>query len=145
MKKSILLALTIFALGATACINNLEWVLPRADGTWDVDRFISTTEVEGDTLSQITYDNAGTFLFQKDGTGAVDLEVPGNDYDNQAILWSFDNEEGILTIDFQDGEDPWEFEVIEQDANRIFVRRITENVLLGLETRSIREMDLIRE
>ncbi|MEL7340066.1 MAG: hypothetical protein AAGM67_06230, partial [Bacteroidota bacterium] len=79
------------------------------------------------------------------GTGAVDLDVPGNNYDNQAILWSFDKEEGILTIDFQDGEDPWEFEVIEQESDRIFVRRITENVIVGIETRSIREMDLIRE
>ncbi len=145
MKKSFLLALTIFAIGATACINNLDWVLPRAEGTWDVDRYIATTEIADDTISQITYDNAGTFVFEKDGVGTVDLSVPGNNQSNQAILWSFDKEAGILTIDWQDGGDAWEFEVIEQDLDRLYLRRTTINVILGIENRNIRDMELIRE
>ncbi|MFK7922391.1 MAG: hypothetical protein AB8H47_10570 [Bacteroidia bacterium] len=145
MKNSFLLALTLFAIGATACINNLDWVLPRAEGTWDVDRYIATTEIAGDTISEITYDNAGTFVFQKDGTGTVDLSVPGNNQSNQAILWSFDKEAAILTIDWQDGGDPWEFEVIEQDLERLFLRRTTLNVILGIENRNIRDMELLRE
>ncbi|MEM6346093.1 MAG: hypothetical protein AAF927_19550 [Bacteroidota bacterium] len=145
MKKSFLLALTLFAIGATACINNLDWVLPRAEGTWDVDRYIATTEIDDDTISQFTYDNAGTFVFEKDGTGTVDLSVPGNNQNDQAILWSWDKEAGILEIDWQDGDDPWEFEVIEQDLDRLFLRRTTVNVVLGFENRNIREIDLIRE
>ncbi|MEL7529812.1 MAG: hypothetical protein AAFN10_00815 [Bacteroidota bacterium] len=145
MKKSFLLALTLFAIGATACINNLDWVLPRAEGTWDVDRYIATTEIAGDTVADITYDNAGTFVFEKDGTGTADLSVPGNTQTNQAILWSWDKEAAVLTIDWQDGDDPWEFEVIEQDLERLFLRRTTVNVILGIENRNYREMELLRE
>ncbi len=132
-------------LGASACTGNLNFVLPRQDGTWDVDKYYSVTVIGNDTILNLTYDNAGTFLFEKDGIGTVDLSVPGNSHSNQEILWSFDKDEAVLTIDWQEGNDPWEFEVIESELDFMRLRRTTVQNILGAENTNIREMELRKE
>lgn len=139
------IGLFLIVLSMSSCAGHLDFVLPFQDGTWDVDKYIAITEVGQDTLIELTYDNAGTLVFQKDGTGTADLSVPGNTQNAQAITWSFDKEEALLTIDWQDGEDPWIFEVITSEMKYMQLRRIETATIFGAENRNIREMQLRKE
>lgn len=145
MKFRSILGLFVLMIGASACVGNLDFVLPRQDGTWDVDKYIAVTVVNNDTLFNTTYDNAGTLIFEKDGTGTANLDVPNNRQEDQAITWSFDKDLAILTINWQDGGDPWEFEVIDNELDYLQVRRTTSQTIFGAENINIREMQLRKE
>jgi hypothetical protein len=137
--------LFLIVLGLSSCVGNLDFVLPFQDGTWDVDKYIAVTEVNNDTIANLTYDNVGTILFEKDGTGTADISVPGNTLTDQEITWSFDKDEAVLTIDWQDGDDPWEFDVITSEMRYMQLRRTETKTIFGVPNTNIRELQLRKE
>ncbi|HET6991769.1 MAG TPA: hypothetical protein VFJ43_10615, partial [Bacteroidia bacterium] len=105
MKKSNLLSLTLFILVSsfflTDCSKDkkIERTLYKKEGTWAVTS-VNWEQVQQDTSGQSIYTgttaSAGTFTFDKDGSGSYNFTVNGTNY-SQTFSWSVDNEKISIT------------------------------------------------
>ncbi|MEO0472507.1 MAG: hypothetical protein AAF206_22990 [Bacteroidota bacterium] len=110
MKHLQLLVLAAALTLLTACDLNLDNILPKNTGSWNVSRFESITRIDTSSI-ELAFTDAGTFTFNEDGTGQAVLNIFGMS-DSASIDWNYDEEAETITIDFNDGEGPSTFDVL---------------------------------
>lgn len=91
-------------------------------GEWTIDLYKIYSEVDDEVINDQTAEDAGFFRFMNDGTGVVTIIVPGISLVDNPISWSFDEDNEELTIDYQNGLDPFNYEVSFHSGDRITLR-----------------------
>lgn len=105
MKKLNLLSLTVIVLACSVLLSNcskdkkLERALYKKEGVWNISSvtwqkvIVSTS---GQTIALGTTANAGTFTFEKDGSGSYNFTVDGSTY-SRTFTWTV-NDENISVV-----------------------------------------------
>ena len=132
MKHFKLLSLAAVMTLMTACGLNLDNILPKNTGTWNITRFESITRIDTSSI-ELAFTDAGTFTFNEDGTGKTILNILGS-VDSASIDWSYDEEAEAITIDFNDGEGPSTFDVLVNERKRQEWQSIDSTTSNGITT-----------
>lgn len=119
--------LLLFFLSGTGCRDqqndNFDF-----SGEWTIESYRITTEINSEVINDQTEEDAGFFRFLNGGSGMVTILVPGVSLVDNPISWSFDQENEELTIDYQTGQDPFNYEVSFHPGDRVtlFYELITQ-------------------
>lgn len=108
-------------------------------GEWTIDSYRIYSEVDDEVINDQTAEDAGFFRFMNDGTGVVTIIVPGNSLVDNPISWSYDQDNEELTIDYQNGLDPFNYNVSFRSGDRVTlhyeeIRQSNESISLFRNT-----------
>lgn len=89
-------------------------------GSWNLKRYSYIAKGKGALIEQ----DAGIFEVKEDGMGSVDVDVPGMSHAQAATFkWTYDEENKKLTLDYEDGSNVDEFEVLALSESAATLRR----------------------
>lgn len=101
MKKSNILFITFILLTSSFLLTDcskdkrVERAVYKKDGNWNINSVTWTKVIQdmsGQSVTQGITTNAGTFSFDKDGSGSYNFTIDGDTY-SQTFTWTVDNEE----------------------------------------------------
>ena len=94
MKKFSAIMFTVAAVVLMTACNNVEKILPKKDGTWNISMITETETVNRTVTSDTTYSPVGTsFTFDKDGTGTY-TEPDTTD----SFTWAYNDDNETITM-----------------------------------------------
>lgn len=117
----------------------------QISGEWSIGSYSLYSEVGDNLLNDQTFQDAGLFLFNPDGSGTVTLDIPGSSLpENQPITWSFNQDQSELSIDYKTGQDVFLYMVSIQSENRVSLVHTAEFTSDGVAGISKTTMELTR-
>ena len=87
-------AFTLIAAFALSSCNNVEKILPKKDGLWNVKNIHQVTTVDGMVQQDTMMADQGTMMFNSDGTG-VTTDNNGN---TNEFTWSYDKDADVVSV-----------------------------------------------
>ena len=87
-------AFTLIAAFALSSCNNVEKILPKKDGLWNVKSIHQITSVDGTVQQDTTMSDQGTMMFNSDGTG-VNADNNGG---TTEFTWAYDKEADVVSV-----------------------------------------------
>ncbi len=89
-------------------------------GRWNVETYSILTEVNDEVLNDETFQDAGIYTLNPDGSGTVTLNVPGLSLaPNTSIFWSLNNSGDVITIDYRTGQEPFDYQLTVNSENSL--------------------------
>lgn len=142
MKAFKFLALAaIFGFAFTSC-TNVEKILPKKDGRWDVTSVDSKIYFDGVlAVDTVITDGNGFIVFNSDGTGYTEDEARTKDAGSD-FTWTADNDQITIT----DSSDTYTSDVLEASKKEMMLSLTTEeeDPLFGVTIRSESMTTLVR-
>lgn len=136
-KAFAVLALAAFVM--SSC-NNIEKILPKKDGVWNVTSATQRDYEDGTLVSTTTEtSNLGTYTFNSDGTGVI-----ADDSTSENITWSANSDNDQVTIAADGGGLALVYDVLESEKKKQKWQTSLEIEILGVVSRTEFEMEMER-
>jgi hypothetical protein len=136
MKKfTYILFISTMMLTFASCAN-IEKILIKNNGKWNIDRITSTTEITGFPSTTDEDLNAGTILFEDSGTGTIEY----NDGTSETFDWQVTDD--VITIDFNATGFTIDYDILESSKNSQSWRGTIEETFSGITTIYTQEVEL---
>lgn len=135
--RTALLALVPLIFLASGC-SSVDKVLPKQDGTWNVDYTYLKITVGGTVLIEAESTNNGTMTFNSDGTGSHTT-----DGGTSTFTWVYSETSETISLTYP-GDDPITMDVTENKSKSQKWSGTSSVTLLGVTTETIARYELSR-
>lgn len=138
MKTFKVLSFALLTLLVVTSCNNVENILTKKTGTWNIKTQTSETFVGGTSQGSESETNVGTFTFNDDGTGSST-----QDDSTFTFNWTYNKDQDQVTITDQGLALVWD--VLESSKKEQKWTNTFEIEFLGVTTRTVTEVTLERQ